>query len=157
EQTGVPYASKAIARDRTGREVGVMHACGHDIHMTCWVGTARVLASMKDRWHGTLMFIGQPAEEIGTGARVMLADGLFKRFPKPDYCLALHCDSQLEYGHVQYTEGLAMANVDTVEILVKGKGGHGAAPHTTIDPVVLSARIILDLQTIVSRERNPVD
>jgi amidohydrolase len=157
EQTGVPYASKVIARDRTGREVGVMHACGHDIHMTCWVGTARVLASMKDQWHGTLMFIGQPAEEIGTGARVMLADGLFKRFPKPDYCLALHCDSQLEYGHVQYTEGLAMANVDTVEILVKGKGGHGAAPHTTIDPVVLSARIILDLQTIVSRERNPVD
>ena len=157
EATGMPYASKVIARDRTGREVGVMHACGHDMHMACWVGTARVLASLKDRWQGTLLFIAQPAEEIGMGARLMLEDGLFKRFPKPDYCLALHCDSLLEAGHINYTEGLAMANVDTVEIVVKGKGGHGAAPHTTIDPVVLSARIILDLQTIVSRERNPTD
>src|SRR5262249_49143752 len=118
---------------------------------------ARVLASMKDRWHGTLVFIGQPAEEIGTGARLMLEDGLFKRFPRPDYCLALHCDGRTEFGKVSFTEGLALANVDSVDIVVRGKGGHGAAPHTTVDPVVLSARIILDLQTIVSREVNPTD
>jgi hippurate hydrolase len=125
--------------------------------MTSWVGTARVLASLKDRWSGTLVFIGQPAEEIGTGARLMLEAGLFKRFPKPDYCLALHCDPFHPHGHVSFTEGLALANVDSVDILVKGKGGHGAAPHTTVDPIVLAARIILDLQTIVSRETNPTD
>ncbi len=157
ERTGVPYASKAMGRDRVGNSVGVMHACGHDVHMTVWVGTARVLAANKDKWSGTLMFIGQPAEEIGAGARMMLEDGLFKRFPKPDYCLALHCDSLEPVGRVRFTEGLAMANVDTVDILVKGKGGHGAAPHTTIDPIVLAARIVLDLQTIVSREVNPTD
>jgi hippurate hydrolase len=157
EQTGVPYASKVRARDRYGNDVGVMHACGHDMHMTCWVGTARTLAALKDRWHGTLVFIGQPAEEVGGGARMMLDDGLYKRFPKPDYALALHCDSREQAGHVRFTEGLAMANVDSVEIIVKGKGGHGAAPHTTIDPIVISARMILDLQTIVSREQNPTD
>jgi hippurate hydrolase len=157
EQTGLPYASKVKARDRHGNEVGVMHACGHDMHMTCWVGTARALAGLKDRWQGTLVFIGQPAEEIGTGARQMLADGLFRRFPKPDYALALHCTGDKPHGHVAYTEGLALANVDSVEIVVKGKGGHGAAPHTTVDPIVLAARIVLDLQTIVSREVNPTD
>jgi hippurate hydrolase len=125
--------------------------------MTCWTGTARVLASLKDRWSGTLVFIGQPAEEIGTGARLMLEAGLFKKFPKPDYCLALHCDPFHPHGHVSFTEGMALANVDSVDILVKGKGGHGAAPHTTVDPVVLAARIVLDLQTIVSRETNPTD
>jgi len=157
EATNLPYASKVVARDRKGQEVGVMHACGHDIHMTSWVGTARVMASMKDKWAGTLMFIAQPAEEIGTGARLMLADGLYKRFGKPDYCLALHADNRMPHGHVSFTEGLAMANVDTVEILVKGRGGHGSAPHTTIDPIVLAAKIVIDLQTIVSRERDPVD
>ncbi len=157
EQTGLPYASKVRTRDRSGNDVGVMHACGHDMHMTCWVGTARVLASLKDRWKGTLVFIGQPAEEIGAGARLMLADGLFKRFPKPDYCLALHCDARLPFGHVAYTEGLALANVDSVDIVVKGKGGHGSAPHMTVDPVVLASRIVLDLQTIASRETNPTD
>jgi hippurate hydrolase len=157
ERTGLPYASKVRMRDKNGNDVGVMHACGHDMHMTCWVGTARVLAGMKDRWQGTLVFIGQPAEEIGTGARMMLADGLFKRFPRPDYCLALHCDAQTPFGHVSYTEGLALANVDSVDILVRGKGGHGAAPHTTVDPIVLAARIVLDLQTIASRETNPTD
>jgi hippurate hydrolase len=144
-------------RDREGKEIGVMHACGHDVHMTCWVGAARLLAGMKDRWQGTLVVIGQPAEETGTGARLMLADGLFERFPRPDYCLALHCDSRLAHGTVGYTEGLALANVDSVDILVRGKGGHGASPHTTVDPVVLAARIVLDLQTIVSREVNPVE
>lgn len=157
EQTGLPYASKVRARDRQGREVGVMHACGHDMHMTCWLGTARTLVALKDRWQGTLVFIGQPAEEIGTGAREMLKDGLFTRFPRPDYCLALHCDSQTAHGTVSFTEGLALANVDSVDITVKGKGGHGAAPHTTVDPIVLAARIILDLQTLVSRETNPTD
>ena len=157
EQTGVPYASTVKVRDRFGNNTGVMHACGHDLHMTCWVGTARALVALKNRWSGTLMFIAQPAEEIGVGARAMLADGLFKRFPKPDYAIALHCDSRLPIGQVAYSDGLALANVDTVDILVKGKGGHGAAPHTTIDPIVLSARIILDLQTIVAREVNPTD
>ena len=125
--------------------------------MTCWIGTARTLAALKDRWQGTLVFIAQPAEEIGTGARKMLADGLYERFPKPDYCLALHCDSRSEFGTISYTEGLALANVDSVDITVHGRGGHGSAPHTTVDPIVLSARIILDLQTIVSRETNPTD
>src|SRR6185437_15841530 len=143
--------------DKNENEVGVMHACGHDVHMTCWVGTARMLAGLKNRWKGTLVFIGQPAEEIGAGARMMLGAGLFKKFPQPDYGLALHCAANLPYGSVAYTEGLAMANVDSVDIIVHGKGGHGAAPHTTIDPVVLAARIVLDLQTLVSRETNPTD
>jgi len=157
ERTNRPYASMVKVRDKAGNEVGVMHACGHDMHMTCWVGTARVLASMKDAWKGTLMFIGQPAEEIGSGARMMLDDGLFKRFPKPDFALALHCDSRLQTGKVAFTEGLALANVDSVDILVKGRGGHGSAPHTTVDPIVVASRIVLDLQTIVSRETNPLD
>jgi hippurate hydrolase len=157
EATDLPYASKVKVRDAADNEVGVMHACGHDMHMTCWVGTARVLVALKDRWRGTLVFIGQPAEEVGKGARAMLEDGLFKRFPKPDYCLALHCDATRPYGTIGYTDGQALANVDSVDILVKGKGGHGAAPQTTIDPIVLSARIILDLQTLVSRETNPTD
>ncbi len=157
EKTGVPYASKVRTRDKEGNEVGIMHACGHDMHMTCWVGTARVLVGLKKHWRGTLVFIGQPAEEVGAGARKMLEDGLFKRFPRPDVCLGLHCDSRLPHGYVGYTEGLSLVNVDSVDILVKGKGGHGSAPHTTIDPVVISARIILDLQTLVSRENNPLD
>src|SRR5439155_1101977 len=157
EQTGVPYASKVRMKDRLGVEVGVMHACGHDVHMTSWVGTARVLSALKDKWSGTLVFIAQPAEEIGAGARMMLADGLYRRFPKPDFALALHADPLQPTGVVSYTEGLALANADTVDLLVKGKGGHGAAPHATIDPIVLSARIILDLQTLVSREVNPTD
>jgi hippurate hydrolase len=157
ERTELPYASTVRVRDRNDHEVGVMHACGHDMHMTCWLGTARVLGEMKDRWHGTLVFIGQPAEEIGVGARHMLADGLFARFPRPDYCLMLHCNSFEPYGAIAFTEGPALANAGAVEIVVKGKGGHGAAPHTTIDPVVLAARIVLDLQTLVSRETNPTD
>jgi hippurate hydrolase len=157
EQTGLPYASTVRMKDRAGTEVGVMHACGHDVHMTCWVGTARVLAANKNLWSGTVVLIGQPAEEIVAGARMMLDDGLYKRFPKPDYALALHSDPLAPVGTVSYVEGLALANSDTVDIVVKGKGGHGAAPHQTVDPVVLSARIILDLQTIVSREVNPLD
>jgi hippurate hydrolase len=157
EKTGRDYSSKVVARNAEGQQVGVMHACGHDMHMTCWVGTAKVLIALKDKWKGTLMFIGQPAEEVGAGARMMLEDGLFKRFPKPDYALALHCDSRQQAGTVTFNDGLAMANVDSVDVVVKGKGGHGAAPHTTIDPIVLAAKMILDFQTIVSREQDPVD
>ncbi len=127
------------------------------MHMTCWVGAARVLAGMKERWKGTLVFIGQPAEEIVSGARMMLEAGLFTKFPRPDYAFALHCAPNIPHGSVAYTEGLALANADSVDILVRGKGGHGAAPHTTIDPIVLAARIVLDLQTLVSRETNPTD
>jgi len=157
ENTGKSYASKVRMRDKDDREVGVMHACGHDMHMTCAIGTARVLTALKDRWKGTLIVIGQPAEEIGAGAKMMLEAGLLEKFPKPDYCLALHCDSTRPHGTVGYTEGLALANVDSVDVIVKGKGGHGAAPHTTVDPIVLAARIVLDLQTLVSRETNPTD
>jgi hippurate hydrolase len=157
EQTGLPYASKVKTKNREGVEVGVMHACGHDIHMTSWVGTARVLASMKDKWSGTLVLIAQPAEEIIAGAKKMLEAGLYTKFPKPDFALALHSDPLHPAGTLGYSEGLALANSDTIDILVKGKGGHGAAPHLTIDPVVIAARIILDLQTIVSRETDPFD
>jgi amidohydrolase len=157
EKTGLPYASKVRARDKEGKEVGVMHACGHDLHMASWVGTARVLTALKDRWQGTLVFIGQPAEEIGAGARRMLADGLFKRFPRPDYCLGLHCDPRIAHGEIIYAEGALMANTDHLDIVVRGRGGHGAAPHNTIDPIVLAARIVLDLQTLVSRETDPTE
>jgi hippurate hydrolase len=157
EQTGLPYASKVRTKDRYGNEVGVMHACGHDIHMSSAVGTARVMAALKDRWAGTLVVVCQPAEEIVAGAKAMLDDGLYKRFPKPDFALALHADPLTPAGTLGYTEGLALANSDAVDVVVKGKGGHGAAPHQTVDPVVLAARIVLDLQTIVSREVNPLD
>jgi amidohydrolase len=157
EKTSLPYASKEMTRGDDGREVGVMHACGHDVNCTCLVGTARVLAALKAKWSGTLVFIGQPAEETGAGARKMIDDGLFTRFPKPDVALALHCDARYPHGHVNYREGIMQAHVDSVDVVVKGKGGHGAAPHTTVDPVVLAARIILDLQTIVSREVDPLD
>jgi amidohydrolase len=157
EQTGLEYASRVRARDRYGNDVGVMHACGHDVNCTCLVGTARMLAGIKDQWQGTLVFVGQPAEEIGAGARMMLADGLLTRFPKPDFALALHSVGSGAHGHVSYREGQFQANVDSVDIVVRGKGGHGASPHTTVDPIVLAARIVLDLQTIVSREIDPLD
>jgi hippurate hydrolase len=157
ERTGLPYASKVRARNRDGLEVGVMHACGHDINMACWVGAARVLTALKDRWRGTVVFVAQPAEEIGAGARLMVEAGLFKVFPRPDYALALHCDAKRPHGSVAYTDGYALANVDRVEITVRGKGGHGARPHNAIDPVVLAARLILDLQTLVSRETSALD
>ena len=156
ERTGLPYASKARAKDPQGTDVGVMHACGHDVHMASWVGTARALSATKDRWRGTVVMVGQPAEEIGAGAPAMLKDGLFTRFPRPDYALALHA-FPLEYGKVGLAEGAVLASADTVDLTVYGKGGHGASPHLAIDPIVLAARIILDLQTLVSRETNPID
>jgi amidohydrolase len=155
EETGLPYASLATAKDSQGKEVPVMHACGHDIHITCAVGSARVLAQLKDRWHGTLVIIGQPAEEAVGGALRMIKDGLFQRFPKPDVCLAFHDSAELPAGTVGYASGFDSANVDSIDITVRGVGGHGAYPHKTKDPIVLAAQIILGLQTIVSREIEP--
>jgi len=155
ELTGLPYASTASTTNRQGDLVPVMHACGHDVHMTCLVGTARVLSALKQQWRGTLVLIGQPAEEIGSGAKAMLADGLFTRFPEPDCCLALHDDPELPAGTIGYTPGNAMASVDSVDIIVRGVGGHGAHPHQTKDPIVLASQIVLALQTIVSREVQP--
>jgi hippurate hydrolase len=155
EQTYLPYASIVRTKDEQGRDVGVMHACGHDVHMTVFVGTARLLTKLKERWQGTLIMIGQPAEEKGAGARAMLGDGLFQRFPIPDYCLALHVAANIPAGKVGYCKGYAMANVDSVDIIIHGIGGHGALPHTTKDPVVIAAQVILALQTIVSREIDP--
>ncbi|HQY05486.1 MAG TPA: amidohydrolase, partial [Lacunisphaera sp.] len=154
---GLPYASTTRVTNLAGQEVGVMHACGHDIHMTIFTGTARMLVAMKDRWSGTAVFIGQPAEEIGVGARAMLAAGLYRKFPRPDYVVAVHDSATLPAGTVGILEGYVMANVDSVDITVRGRGGHGAYPHATIDPVVLAARIVLTLQTIVSRETRPVE
>jgi amidohydrolase len=157
EETGLPYASTTRATNLAGQEVSVMQACGHDIHMTVFTGTARMLAALKDRWSGTAVFIGQPAEEIGVGARAMLTAGLYRKFPKPDYVLAVHDSATLPAGTVGLLEGFVMANVDSVDITVRGRGGHGAYPNTTIDPIVLAARIVTTLQTIVSRETRPVD
>jgi amidohydrolase len=156
EATGLPFASRATTVDDDGNKVGVMHACGHDVHMTSLIGTARWLADHKDRWSGTVLFIGQPAEEKIGGAKAMLADGLYSRFPKPDYALALHVIEDLETGKVGYRPGPAMAGSTSVDVTVRGKGGHGAKPHGTIDPIVLAAALILDSQTIVSREIDPI-
>nr|WP_236643754.1 amidohydrolase [Sphingorhabdus soli] len=155
EQTGLPFASKVRVTTEAGVETGVMHACGHDTHMAAWVGTARRMAAMKDQWSGTLIMIGQPAEEVGAGAQAMLDDGLYTRFPKPDYALAFHDAAQFPAGMIGYTPGYALANVDSVDITVKGVGGHGAYPHTTKDPIVLASKIVMALQTLVSREVDP--
>lgn len=155
ENTGVPYASTVKVEEGDGSHVGVMHACGHDIHMTTLVGVANFLAENKPRWSGTAMFVCQPAEERGAGAEAMLKDGLFEKFPKPECALALHVDSTLPTGQVGYKAGYTHANVDSVDITVRGRGGHGAYPHMTVDPVVVAAKLIVDLQTIVSREIEP--
>lgn len=152
ERTGLDYASKVKVKDEHGAEVNVMHACGHDVHMTVWTGTSAYLATHLDEWSGTLVFIAQPAEERGAGAKAMLKDGLFEKFPKPNYALALHVTGALPVGKIGSCSGYALANVDSVDILVRGRGGHGSTPHKTHDPVVLAARIVVDLQNIVSRE-----
>jgi hippurate hydrolase len=156
EETGLPYASRQTATDKAGRSVGVMHACGHDVHMTSFIGSARWLADHKDRWSGTVLFVAQPAEEAVGGARAMLKDGLYKRFPKPDFALALHCTADQPAGTIQYCPGPMLASSTSVSITIRGKGGHGAWPHRTVDPIVLAAFVVVDLQTIVSREIEPI-
>ncbi len=157
EQTGLSFASKQKGVSRSGTETGIMHACGHDTHMSAWVGAARQLVANKAKWSGTLVMILQPAEEVGSGARAMLADGLYSRFPKPDYALAFHDSAGQAAGEIGVTSGFALANVDSVDIKVRGVGGHGAYPQTTKDPIVLAARIVGSLQTLVSREIDPQD
>lgn len=156
ENTGLPFASKVIMKDASGVEFPVMHACGHDMHMSIWLGTIKTLVSLKNEWQGTILAVAQPAEEGSGGAGPMIKDGLFKRFPVPDYAFSCHMSPDLPAGTVGYFPGPIFAGVNSVNMTVYGSGGHGAMPHTTIDPIVLSARIILDLQTIVSREINPV-
>jgi amidohydrolase len=157
EQTGLPYASHVRAKDDAGQDVGVMHACGHDIHVNALIGTARTLAALKNDWHGTLLLIGQPAEERIDGAHAMLADGLYTRFPKPDFALALHDSGELEAGKIGYLGGYMLASATSVDVTLRGRGGHGAYPHTTKDPIVMAAEYILAIQTIVSREDSPLD
>lgn len=151
EETELPYRSEVTVTRADGHTVGVMHACGHDMHQTVLVGTAETLAATRDRWRGTLVMIAQPAEEIGAGARAMIEDGLFERFPKPDYCLALHVADDLPAGDIGYTSGWALANVDSVDITIFGRGGHGSRPSQAVDPIVAAAHVIVALQTIVSR------
>src|SRR5215813_10787658 len=157
EETGLPYASKVVAKNDEGKEVPVMHACGHDTHIAAFIGTARSLGKLKDQWHGTIVFVAQPAEEIGTGARALLKDGLYERFGKPNFALGFHDKADVQTGHIGVTEGYTSANVDSVDVTVRGIGGHGAYPHKTKDPIVLAAQIVNALQTIASRENNPLD
>ena len=155
EQTGLPFASKVRGVSRSGIETGIMHACGHDTHVASWLGTARRLAAMKGQWSGTVVMVLQPGEETVEGAKAMLEDGLYSRFAKPDFLLAFHDAASLPAGQIGITPGYALASVDTVNITVHGVGGHGAYPHTTKDPIILGARIVEALQTLVSRENNP--
>lgn len=157
EETNIPYASAVKVKNARGVTVGVMHACGHDIHMTCASGVAKYFGENRDSWSGTLMMIGQPAEERGAGAKAMLEEGLFTRFPKPDYALALHCHASLATGKIAMRGGFTMANVDSVDVRLFGSGGHGAYPHKTIDPIVQAAKFVIDVQTIVSREVKPIE
>jgi hippurate hydrolase len=157
EETGLPYASKVVAKNDEGKDVHVMHACGHDVHVAAFIGTARSLGKLKDQWHGTIVFVAQPAEEIGSGARALLKDGLYDRFGKPNFALGFHDKADLQTGHIGVTEGYTSANVDSVDVTVRGVGGHGGYPHKTKDPIVLAAEIINAWQTIVSRENNPLD
>src|SRR6266446_1279220 len=157
EKTGLPYASTVKTKNDAGQDVSVMHACGHDIHITNMIGTAKMLAALKDQWRGTLVLIGQPAEETVDGAKALLADGLYTRFPKPDFAIALHDSADVEAGRVVYCPGYAMASSTSIDVVIRGLGGHGSKPEATKDPVVMAAQIILALQTIVSRENSPLD
>src|SRR5437016_6532568 len=157
EETGLPYAGTVTTNNDEGKEVPVMHACGHDAHMSMFIGVARSLAKLKDQWHGTILFVAQPAEETGNGARALLNAGLYEQFGKPDFALGFHDKADMQTGHIGVTEGYTYANVDSVDVTVRGVGGHGAYPHKTKDPVVLAAEMINDWQTIASRENNPLD
>jgi amidohydrolase len=157
ENTGLPFASTVRTKDDAGLEVGVMHACGHDIHMAAWMGTARIMAGDRKQWRGTLVLIGQPAEEIVSGAKAMIDDGLLTRFPKPDFAIAVHDDARRPAGEVGYHAGPILTNSDALTVRIFGRGGHGARPEATVDPIVIAARTVLALQTIVSRETSPFD
>ena len=157
EKTERPYASHATTHNDQGIEVPIMHACGHDLHMSAGMGTAALLSQNKDRWHGKFIYVGQPAEERIQGASAMLKDGLFTRFPKPDYVFAIHDTAFAPAGSVYYVNGFAMSNADSLDVTIFGRGGHGSAPEVTIDPIVIAARTILAWQTIISREKNPQD
>jgi hippurate hydrolase len=157
EETGLPYASKVVAKNEEGKDVYVMHACGHDTHLAAFIGTARALGKLKDQWHGTIVFVAQPAEETGNGARALLKDGLYEKFGKPSFALGFHDKADLATGHIGITEGYTYANVDSVDVIVRGVGGHGAYPHKTTDPIVLAAQMINSWQTIPSRQNNPLD
>jgi amidohydrolase len=157
EETGLPYASKVVAKNDEGKEVPVMHACGHDAHISMFIGVARALAKLKDQWHGTIIFVAQPAEELGSGARALLNAGLYQKFGKPDFALGFHDKADMQTGHIGVTEGYTYANVDSVDVTVRGIGGHGAYPYTTKDPIVLAAEMINTWQTIASRENNPLN
>lgn len=155
EKTGLPFASKATAKDASGATVPVMHGCGHDLHMAAWIGAATLLSKDRASWRGTLMMVGQPAEERGLGAKAMLDDGLFTRFPKPTYAIALHDSAELPSGKIELVPGFMLANVDSVDVTIYGKGGHGAYPHKTVDPVLIAARTVVALQALVARENDP--
>src|SRR2546429_3718778 len=157
EETGLPYASTVTTKNDEGKEVPVMHACGHDAHISMFIGVVRVLAKLKDQWHGTIVFVAQPAEETGNGARALLHAGLYEKFGKPDFALGFHDKADMQTGHIGVTEGYTYANVDSVDVTVRGVGGHGAYPHKTKDPIVLAAEMINAWQTIASRENNPLD
>lgn len=157
ENTGLAFSSTVTAINNCGTQVPVMHACGHDVHMTVWLGVAQQMMAKREQWRGTLILVAEPAEEIGAGARAMLNDGLYSRFPLPDYNLAFHVSAELPVGQIGYVRGYALANVDSVDITVHGVGGHGAYPHKTRDPIVVAARIVMALQSIVSRELSPLE
>jgi amidohydrolase len=157
EKTGATFASTVVTKNLAGATVPVMHACGHDLHMTAWMGTARWMVEHRQQWHGTLMLVGQPAEESTSGADAMLKDGLFTRFPKPDYVIGLHDDDSMPAGTIGFHAGPFRAISISPTLTMYGRGGHGAMPFNTIDPVVMAARTVMSLQTIVSRENNPMD